>query len=309
MPDAGTVGGSKGDAVRCLLSTSILFELTDAPTDIKVRMACSKGTRIGCAAAALIVVLVWALHAWSLQPDRGAIRQETATLQFDFDAPSKGTLTPALLSAELEADGSKDKPASPLEDELVGESLEETELIDAAPTATVDTMTNHTGEGDGKVVYLGASDNLQDRPLIMYAYFETESARQNLKFFLSHGLHANADFVFILNGETDVDNTLIPASESNVLIVRRPNTCYDLGAHGQVLRDNDGELMRKHSRFILMNASIRGPFVPFWSRECWSDAYLGRLSDQVKVRKTTVTTSIPDDVERAPLNHLCSSSA
>src|ERR1700730_3704626 len=40
-----------------------------------------------------------------------------------------------------------------------------------------------------------------DRPLVLYAYFETPSARENLEFFIAHGLHAAADFVFILNGD------------------------------------------------------------------------------------------------------------
>lgn len=37
-----------------------------------------------------------------------------------------------------------------------------------------------------------------------------------------------------------------------------------------------------------MNASIRGPFVPHWSRKCWSDAYLGRLKEKVKLVGATL---------------------
>ena len=68
----------------------------------------------------------------------------------------------------------------------------------------------------------------------------------------------------------------------NVRVVRRPNVCFDLGAFGEVLRD--GDLWRRYRRFITLNASIRGPFVPSWSDKCWSDAYLDRVTDDVKVR-------------------------
>ncbi|XMA15852.1 hypothetical protein WAI453_008643 [Rhynchosporium graminicola] len=93
-----------------------------------------------------------------------------------------------------------------------------------------------------------------DVPLVTYVYVESDYARINLKFFIDHGLHAAADFVFILNGETD--------------------TPKHLG--GKALRDT-------YKRFILMNASVRGPFIPHWSRECWTSAYLGKMNDKVKL--------------------------
>jgi hypothetical protein len=99
------------------------------------------------------------------------------------------------------------------------------------------------------------------RPLILYAYHETDNARENLKFFLSQGLHGAADFVFIFNGQTNATD-LVPVKD-NIRIVQRPNTCFDLGSFGEVLRQDD--LYKKYTRFITLNASIRGPFLPHWS--------------------------------------------
>lgn len=69
--------------------------------------------------------------------------------------------------------------------------------------------------------------------------------------------------------------------------MKRENTCFDLGAHAEVLnkQGENGQAALKHryKRFILMNASIRGPFVPHWSKECWSEAYLGKVNERVKV--------------------------
>lgn len=120
----------------------------------------------------------------------------------------------------------------------------------------------------------------QYRPLILYVYAESETARENIKFFIHQGLHGAADFVFILNGVED-DNYLEIPQKPNIRVVKRPNTCYDLGAYGEVLR-HDG-LWQKYSRFIMLNASIRGPFLPYWSKACWSDLYLGKLTGKVKV--------------------------
>lgn len=89
---------------------------------------------------------------------------------------------------------------------------------------------------------------------------------------------------------------------TNIKIVRRNNTCFDLGAHAEVLNsfgtgdhwyDMNGPiandpalampLRSRYSYFILMNASIRGPFLPPWSKTCWTSAYLSRLSHLVKL--------------------------
>lgn len=118
--------------------------------------------------------------------------------------------------------------------------------------------------------------------VLLYAYFETENAARNLKFFVDHGLHNKMDFVFIINGENlSVD---IPVA-SNIKVIRRPNTCFDLGSYGEILRANDSAIKKKYKRFAFLNASVRGPFMPRWtkaSKLCWSDMYLNHLDEEVK---------------------------
>lgn len=133
-----------------------------------------------------------------------------------------------------------------------------------------------------------------DRPLVLYAYAESENARSNLEFFLKKGLHGRADFVFIFNGEAPEAVRLIPTKRSNIRVVQRDNTCYDIGSFGKVLRSQikiGGEgmngkgvpLWHRYKWFITMNASIRGPFLPMWSEECWTDAFLRKVTDDTKV--------------------------
>lgn len=86
--------------------------------------------------------------------------------------------------------------------------------------------------------------------------------------------------MFIFNGDTDADSLLPVAPE--IRAVRRNNTCYDLGSHAEVLTTDD--LWRRYSRFILMNASVRGPFMPTWAdKMCWTDRLLSKLTSEVKV--------------------------
>ncbi|KAK2610235.1 hypothetical protein N8I77_003685 [Diaporthe amygdali] len=125
-----------------------------------------------------------------------------------------------------------------------------------------------------------AAASKTDRPLVTYVYSESKEARRNLQFFIAHGLHAAADFVFIFNGETDADS-LVPDAPG-IRSVRRPNTCYDLGSHAEVLSKDD--LWRRYSRFILMNASVRGPFMPTWADGiCWTERLLSKITREVKL--------------------------
>lgn len=131
---------------------------------------------------------------------------------------------------------------------------------------------------------------IKDRPLITYVYFETLNARRNALFFIKHGLHFEADFIFIINGESDIVDQ-IPVLP-NIKIIRRNNTCFDLGAHAEVLTHNNNALINSYKRFIMLNASIRGPFMPTWSRECWSEAYLAKVTEKNKLVGMTINCNI-----------------
>lgn len=132
-------------------------------------------------------------------------------------------------------------------------------------------------DANSDVAASSAADDL--RPLILYTYAESENARSNFEFFIRNGLHGKADFVFIFNGPTNAP-ALLP-DLPNIRVVQRDNTCFDIGAHGEVLRQDD--LWKKYKRFITMNASIRGPFVPTYFPSCWMDAFFNKITDRVKV--------------------------
>ncbi len=173
--------------------------------------------------------------------------------------------------------------------------------------------------------------------LVSYVYTESPTNRRNLEFFIAHGLHGSADFVFTFNGETDAHLMLPIYPESpfyqkfkekgysllNIEVLFRDNKCYDMGAHGSALLrtwyvlvcslkrrpahllariketkcwrpmggggtghpiiEDEETFMSRYDRFILMNASIRGPFMPVWSHDCWTEAFWSLLSKKKKL--------------------------
>ena len=138
------------------------------------------------------------------------------------------------------------------------------------------------GEAVSQVVSQLNEDGM--RPLVLYTYAESDNARANLEYFIAKGIHGAADFIFVFNGETNATE-LLPY-EPNIKIIQRENKCYDLGAIGEVLLKDD--LWKKYKRFITLNASIRGPFLPTYaSSSCWTDMFLDRVTEKVKVRNSS----------------------
>ncbi len=163
-----------------------------------------------------------------------------------------------------------------------------TALVATSGTAVTSTLTSEATAAATNETSTPSSSPA-DRPLILYSFYETPNALSNLEFFIKHGLHGGADFVFILNGETEA-HKLLPQEKSNIKYFSRPNLCYDLGAYAEVLIKED--LYKKYKRFILMNASIRGPYLPYWAEGCWSEMYLQKVTEQTKVCQTRVVFSI-----------------
>jgi len=206
---------------------------------------------------------------------------------FDLSGSEKNLLTDNI---QISEDGAQ---------EVITEAQDNAAKVDAGSTTGGTSTGGTSGENNDVVVTVPSTEeqsneagkalessqgNVSDRPLILYAYADSKdgSALENLKFFIAHGLHAAADFVFILNGETDA-KAIIPAKD-NIRLVQRPNECYDLGAYSEVLLKDD--LYKNYKRFITLNASVRGPFIPYWSEGCWTEMFLSKVTDEVKVNTT-----------------------
>ena len=145
--------------------------------------------------------------------------------------------------------------------------------------------------------------------LCIYAYYEKNSEyRDNLRYFLKHGVNDSADFVFVINGNC----TLNIPSKPNITVIRRENAGYDFGAYTAAIdhffkEDN----IQHYDYFFFLNTSVRGPFLPSYSRHrLWQDAFIDMLRGDVKMVGTTInilTTPLQffeDKGIRIPYSHV-----
>lgn len=140
-----------------------------------------------------------------------------------------------------------------------------------------------------------------NRTLVLYVYHESsEHYVENLRFFVRMAIEASSspasdddvDYLLIVNGESRLlgELTELAARRGNVQVLSRPNTCFDGGAAGEALRTHPELLAAGYRYFVIMNSSVRGPFLPrFYPQDQpWTRALTGLLSDQVKLAGTTI---------------------
>jgi hypothetical protein len=96
--------------------------------------------------------------------------------------------------------------------------------------------------------------------------------------------------VIVVNGESSIDLTGLPL---HVQVVRRGNACYDGGAAGEILANMD---IRAYHYFIIMNSSVRGPFLPAYFPQStglgtvrWTTAFTDLLTERIKLVGTTIS--------------------
>jgi hypothetical protein len=94
----------------------------------------------------------------------------------------------------------------------------------------------------------------------------------------------NVDFMIISNDKTNTFD--VP---SNVKTLFRDNIGYDFGGWSDALLTNN--LYENYDKFIFVNSSVIGPFIPSYYKDKWTDIYLNGLQDNVKLFGSTINTS------------------
>jgi hypothetical protein len=132
--------------------------------------------------------------------------------------------------------------------------------------------------------------------LIVYAFSGSDGWREdNLLFWLARGLVSNSryHFVVIVNGHIDdawrrlLDR--VAASLANFEWHQRPDAGRDVCAWRSVLSGSTRLLRPLVSfvRFVLINASCRGPFLPSYFRRPWPEVFLSALNHAVALSGVT----------------------
>jgi len=122
------------------------------------------------------------------------------------------------------------------------------------------------------------------KTLITFVHFENYRSKINLDFFVKLGLTNSPDhhFNFVINSPSGGEN--IP-SQDNISIIKGHNEGYDFGAYVQSL---ENVCLNDFDRFIFINDTCRGPFLPeYLPSKTWVDIIGNLITDKIKLIGST----------------------
>lgn len=147
------------------------------------------------------------------------------------------------------------------------------------------TKLNHqAGKQDVHVVSEIRDARRKKKTAVVYHYFEKDEAyRDNLVFFLSAAILDEADYFIVISGECSVS---LP-NLTNVHYIHTINMNNDFGGYIKFVHEF---FSINYNRYIFINSSVRGPFLPPWFDGNWIDVFTTRLKDDLHLVGSSINT-------------------
>jgi hypothetical protein len=108
---------------------------------------------------------------------------------------------------------------------------------------------------------------------------------------MDHGYidDANITYIYCFNGmdnQAIVDELRQSRSAHNVSFFIRENIGLDFGAWSQILLQDN--MYRNYDNYILLNNTVKGPFLPLYVKQRWTDIFISMLDHKVKLVGSTI---------------------
>jgi hypothetical protein len=119
--------------------------------------------------------------------------------------------------------------------------------------------------------------------LILYVF---HNFNDRVKHFIKNSIFndENVDFIIISNNKNNIFE--VP---DNVKTLFRDNIGYDFGGWSDALLTNN--LYENYDKFIFVNSSVIGPFIPSYYKDKWTDIYINGLqNNNIKLFGSTINT-------------------
>lgn len=128
------------------------------------------------------------------------------------------------------------------------------------------------------------ADNQQ--VLVLYHYYEKDQSYiDNFAHFLRFGYDSSLDYLIVIAGECSVD---LPSLD-NVQYFFTENKNFDYGGYCAAIQTLD--LWQQYDFYLFINSSVRGPFLPAYCNQEWTNLFIEQLSDGVGIVGSAISTT------------------
>ena len=132
--------------------------------------------------------------------------------------------------------------------------------------------------------------------VIIYTYFKSDVADFNLDFYVKNEVkfRNNIDYIIVINGYEYNKNIYFPDIQ-NLTVIKRENLGYDFGGHNYALNYLDS-INKNYDYYFFMNAGVFGPILKEKTDSHWSNLFINKINDKVKVVSTSIVCLPDSDV-------------
>jgi len=126
--------------------------------------------------------------------------------------------------------------------------------------------------------------NIKHKVLVLYHYFEKDQSYiDNFSHFLRFGYEPYLNYVIIVAGSYTVD---LPKA-SNIEYLFTQNDNFDYGGYATAIKTLG--LNDRYDHYIFVNSSVRGPFLPAYTKSSWEQILLDIFDPCVGLVGTTIS--------------------
>ena len=121
--------------------------------------------------------------------------------------------------------------------------------------------------------------------LVLFNYYETNKSKINLNFFIENGVYISNLVTFIIVIKGDILSVNIPKFK-NVIVQKTSNEGYDFGGWSDGLKLVN---LDNYDRFIFLNDTVRGPYLPsYLNKKDWVKYFTRFLNSKIKLTGSTI---------------------
>lgn len=125
-----------------------------------------------------------------------------------------------------------------------------------------------------------------NQSVVIYTYCMSQSSDYNLSFFVKNLTYSeNIDYIIVINGHIYNENIIIPVLD-NVTVLKRDNIGFDFGGHNYALEYIQNN--QNYDYYFFMNSGVIGPIVPTYFTDHWTNVFIKKINDKVKLVGTTI---------------------
>ena len=126
------------------------------------------------------------------------------------------------------------------------------------------------------------------KSVVIYTYFMSPSSDYNLSFFVKKEVkyRKDIDYIVVINGHKYADSIVFPKI-SNLKVLKRNNIGVDFGGYNSALKyiENKNET---YDYYFFMNSGVIGPIIPHYYKQHWSNIFIKKINNLVKLVGTTI---------------------